>query len=208
MSNRKKSIEEEEQQDEMTVVILRYKGNSQTLQKGFDTVSQALMAIGGQPPALPARRPQSLPAVHTNGNDAIERDETLIDTPKEAAPEAPRSSRAAGTWSRKPKFNSKLDFTGNGKPWKAFAAEKNPQADNDKYLIAALWLQEHAKIEPFTASDIFSCFRTMEWKELEDFTYPMRYLRQTKSYFDIPKRGQWKLNQHGVEAAKAFSTPA
>ncbi len=42
------------EQEEMTVVILRFKGGGETLQKGFDTVSQALAALG--PPAVSQRR--------------------------------------------------------------------------------------------------------------------------------------------------------
>src|SRR5690348_9741506 len=43
-----------EEQEEMTVVILRFKGGGETLRKGFDTVSQALAALG--PPAPVGRR--------------------------------------------------------------------------------------------------------------------------------------------------------
>jgi len=39
--------------------------------------------------------------------------------------------------------------------------------------------------------------------QLGDFTPPMRHLKQTKSYFDVPMKGQWRLNPHGVEAAKS-----
>jgi hypothetical protein len=36
----------EPQQEEMTVVVLKFKGGSHSLQKGFDGVSQAINALG------------------------------------------------------------------------------------------------------------------------------------------------------------------
>ena len=36
-------------QEELTVVVMKYKGGSQSLQKGFDAVSQAIAALGPAP---------------------------------------------------------------------------------------------------------------------------------------------------------------
>jgi hypothetical protein len=44
-----------EEQEGMTVVILRFKGGGDTLRKGFDTVSQALAALGPAVPAPPEK---------------------------------------------------------------------------------------------------------------------------------------------------------
>ena len=38
--------DESRAQEEMTVVVLKFKGGSQSLQKGFDAVSQAISALG------------------------------------------------------------------------------------------------------------------------------------------------------------------
>ena len=40
------SVSVEPAQEEMTVVVLRFKGGSHTLQKGFDAVNQAIAALG------------------------------------------------------------------------------------------------------------------------------------------------------------------
>ena len=40
---------EPQQQEEMTVVVLKFKGGSHSLQKGFDAVSQAINALGPGP---------------------------------------------------------------------------------------------------------------------------------------------------------------
>ena len=48
--NRKEAPKLNDQQQEMTVVIFRFKGGGETLRKGFDTVSQAIRQIG---PTMP-----------------------------------------------------------------------------------------------------------------------------------------------------------
>ena len=48
--NRKEAPKLNDQQEEMTVVIFRFKGGGETLRKGFDTVSQAIRQIS---PTMP-----------------------------------------------------------------------------------------------------------------------------------------------------------
>jgi hypothetical protein len=50
MARERKGVSTVPEQEEMTVVILKFKGGCDTLRKGFDTVSQALAALGPQPP--------------------------------------------------------------------------------------------------------------------------------------------------------------
>ena len=57
MPREKKSLagsNEPQPQEEMTVVVMRFRGSGDTLQKGFDTVSQALAALG--PPQPPVQQ--------------------------------------------------------------------------------------------------------------------------------------------------------
>jgi len=41
---------DEPQQEQMTVVVLKFKGGSHSLQMGFDAVGQAINALGSGPP--------------------------------------------------------------------------------------------------------------------------------------------------------------
>jgi hypothetical protein len=212
---RGRKLGDEEPQEEMTVVVLRFKGSSQTLQKSFDAVSQALGALGPvqQHPARLQRR--ELPAGQAgNGNGgAVDVDadglDDLDDEPDDEGTEDNRPARSSATRSRvRYQFLSDFDLSGNGTPWKEFAAQKNPQTEYDKYLLASRWIQKHGGCETFTANHAFTCFRAMSWNTLADFTQPMRMLKQRKSYYDVPVRGQWKLNAHGLEAAEAVGTAA
>src|SRR5262249_25167737 len=96
-------------------------------------------------------------------------------------------------------FDSNLAVT----PFKAFAAERNPQSVDEKYLVACLWLQETAGVPSYGASQIFTCFRAVGWSILADFTQPMRNLKLRKSYVaDTDSRTEWKLNDHGLDEAR------
>lgn len=187
-----------EEQEEMTVVILRFKGGGDTLRKGFDTVSHALSALG--PPisrrGLPHYRPPEMPP--TDPGDEPEPDAEEVQqgdlTAAEDYADTPRPRR-------KPAFLSGFDLAPDGQiAWKDYAAKKSPRTLDEKYLVAAGWVTKHGGQEVFTIPHIFSCFRAMKWEEQADFSQPIRRLKSTNSYFDVLKRGQWKLTGLGIEA--------
>jgi hypothetical protein len=209
--------EDPTQQEEMTVVILRFNGTGDTLRKGFDAVSQALAAL-----APTAQRPQrgniaprvapkeiepgdSNGAAHGEATDVEYED--VSEQESEEAP-APRTTKA-GNGTRKytaPSFDSSLDLSGGGvTSLKDFCAHRSPQNENEKYLLACAWLMKHGGCETFSVDQVFTCFRAMGWREQKDFSQPLRLLKSKKSYFDIPAKGQWKPNAHGMSAADAIA---
>jgi hypothetical protein len=201
----------EDPQEQMTVVILQLKGSAGTLQKGFEAINNALSGLV-QPAHTGATfngAPRKRIAAPQNGIQEPEvQDEDEIEEISEepAAPDAADRQRAAAA--RKytvPTFLDSLDLTA-GTGWTAFAAEKKPQNDYDKYLVAALWLTEAAGLDTFTTDHIFTCFRAANWKQQRDFSQPLRQMKLKKSYFDSPSRGVWKLTAGaGLPAAKQIS---
>jgi hypothetical protein len=193
------------QDEELVVTVVRFKGSGETARKGIDAVSQALAAAfgggttvmrqvnGRKAAALPAAPADSID-VDTGNDEAEEQDDEQQD---EATPSI--TAKGPAKPRKLPKFDSKLAVT----PFKAFAAERNPQTVDEKYLVACLWLQEEAQLESYGASQVFTCFRAMEWQTYDDFTQPMRQLKKNKSYYaDADKRGEWKLNDHGLDEAR------
>lgn len=196
--------------EEMTVVILKFRGSGETLQKGFEAVNQAIGTLGGPTatrylpqqlrPAreVPASRADELNVVASNvTQDEGEGDESTV-TPTEG------NSRKQN---RLPKFDSDLDLTGNGTPWKQYAAQKDASGTDAKYLTASAWLTKHAGLSIFKLPQVFTCFRAMQWETQKDFSQPMRKLKAKSSFFDNPKRNEWKLTGIGLEAAEAIPVP-
>ncbi|MGB7591715.1 MAG: hypothetical protein WCD04_06660 [Terriglobia bacterium] len=219
--NKSKMVQVSGEQEEMTVVILRFKGGGETLQRGFDTVSQALAALG--PPSGNQRRIAPLghlPATHartvelpgTDGGGA-----TPEVPPDGAEPEAvgieipEESGQRGGTGGRKyskPKFDSTLKLDAGDVTFKDYCAQRQPDSDNDKYLVAAAWLTKHGGHPTFTASQVFTCFRAMGWNEQADFMQPVRLMMKNKSYFEKAGRYDWKLTQVGMDASEAIRPKA
>jgi hypothetical protein len=212
--NKHRMPRDAEDQEEMTVVILRFKGGGDTLRKGFDTVSQALAALGPTPSQHripPQRMAELTPADGTKIASPESADDFEDDREFEAAEtvkgEAPREKgqRRYST----PTFLTDLNLNPEGQPpWKEYANGKNPQTLNDKYLVAAAWLTKHGGQEVFTNDHLFTCFRSMRWEEQKDFAQPVRRMKHQSSYFDSPARGQWKLTGHGLETAEAVTRSA
>jgi hypothetical protein len=205
-----------EEQEEMTVIVLRIKGGGDTLQKGFDALSTAFAALG-TPQTAPSGNTRKLAgnasarqlAAPTPADDSYSDDEdededyedesSSIETPHQA------EAVAGAKWKpRKYKFMDDLDLSQGDKPWKEFASERGGKNDNDHYLLASLWLTECANLPEFGVAHVFTLFRAMQWSEQSDFSQPMRLMKSKKSYFSHPSKKTWKLTGPGLDAARAI----
>lgn len=202
----------EDPQEEMTVVIFKLKGQSSTLQKGFDAINTAFASFGATLPAPASPRRiaagvvtkdagtvQAEEADATNEIDA-EDDGEIIDAPIRQTAAKPQKAAPRS----KPKFLPDFDLNLSDKPWKEFANERAPKTDNDKYLLASLWITENGGMPEFTIAHVFTCFRAMQWAEQSDFSQPMRMMKSKKSYFTSTESKKWKLTGPGIEAARAI----
>ena len=204
-----------EEQEEMTVIVLRIKGGGDTLQKGFDALSTAFAALGNtQAPSPGTTRKLAGPAntrqlsAPPSGDDpGIEEDEDEEDFESDSASVDVTQSEATpgAKWKpRKYKFMDDLDLSQGDKPWKEFAAERGGKNDNEHYLLASLWLTECANLPEFGVAHVFTLFRAMQWSEQSDFSQPMRLMKSKKSYFSHPSKKTWKLTGPGLDAARAI----
>lgn len=163
-------------------------------------MNAAIAALGQPVRVLPARPIARLPAADDNGQvdpETVQDADEFIDEEK-AEPAAPRAARRT----RMPKFLTEMKLEVNGRSLKEYCTEKDPRSDNAKYLAAAGWLTKYGGYETFTLNHIFTCFRAMGWKEQKDFGAPMRSMKRTKSYFDVPGKGEWKLTTVGLAAVE------
>jgi hypothetical protein len=196
-------------QEEMTVVVVKFKGGPESMQKGFDAVNNAIAALGPTQPVpqrvavspTPAKLP---PAIPQNGNlfsaEIEEPEVKSLDTATEGGP----AVSAAAPKPRKPyTFMSDFNLAPDGVPsLKEYCAAKSVQSDNDKFLVASAWIQTYGGTDPFTGNHLFTVFRAMEWKTQTDMTQPLRRLKSEKSYFENPGGGKWRLTGIGLEAAE------
>jgi hypothetical protein len=205
------SVSAEPQQEEMTVVVLKFRGGSHSLQKGFDAVSQAIAALGAPEHNTYRAAIQRKPAQLPSAQDAVI-DADLDDVAEETESEEMLQETAGLPSNGKPKkplapkhtFLSDFNLAPTGVPtWKDHAAQRNPQNETEKFLVASAWIQTDGGVDPFEGGHLFTCFRAMGWNTQVDMIQPLRQLKSKKSYYENPIRGKWKLTGIGLEAAKA-----
>jgi hypothetical protein len=194
------------QQEEMTVIVLKLRGDSQTLQRGFDVVSQALSSLGSRHHSVTQRQPPPLPSADGEVIDNETQHSSKEAGDEDAAQETsvPGNGKAKRSSSApKYKFLDDFDLSPNGKPsLKDYCTEKDPQTEQDKFLVATAWIQIHGETNPFTGDHLFTCFRAMEWDTQGDLVQRLRNSKFKKSHYDNPGRGQWRLTNIGLEAAE------
>ena len=205
----------EPQQEEMTVVVFKFKGGAESMQKGFDAVNSAIAALGpsqaAHHPRVTVQRPAvQLPPAPQNGHVIDAEHEDVVEDPEtmEAEQEAPApatNGKPKKPLAPKQSFLGDFNLTPAGVPsWKDFATGKNAQTETDKFLAASLWIQTSGGVDPFTGSHLFTCFRAMNWKTQVDMVQPLRQMKSKKSYYERTGHGKWRLTAGaGVPAAEA-----
>jgi hypothetical protein len=199
-----------DEQEEMTVIVLQFKGSGDSLSRGFDAVAHALAAI--RPTATPAAarglaaRPKQLAVEHPGDDVESDPEEDEQEPVSDVVPRAAKRTNDVPRKRSSPKFDSTLDLD-KGQGLKAYCNARNPNNDNERYLVAAAWLTEEGGRPKFKATDVFTCFRGMSWSEQKDFTQPLRQMKSKKSYFESLGKGDWELTGLGLKAAKAINNP-
>lgn len=197
-------------QEEMTVVVVKFKGGPESMQKGFDAVNNAIASLGPAQPAhqriAVARTTMQLPPAPSHDDHVLSGE---IEEPEAEAPDTAPEARVPANSAVLPKprksytFMSEFNLAPDDVPsLKDYCADKGIKTDNDKFLVASAWVQTHGGADPFSGRHLFTAFRAMEWKTQADMTQPMRRLKSEKSYFENPTSGKWRLTGIGLEAAE------
>jgi hypothetical protein len=86
----------------------------------------------------------------------------------------------------------------SGTAWDAYAKEKNPQTDTDKYLTVAAWFKDHRNIDAVTVDHVYTCFRAVNWSiAIADFGAILRQLKH-RQFMGQQGRGQYSINHLGL----------
>jgi hypothetical protein len=134
-----------DEQEEMTVIVLQFKGSGDSLSRGFDAVAHALAAI--RPTATPAAarglaaRPKQLAVEHPGDDVESDPEEDEQEPVSDVVPRAAKRTNDVPRKRSSPKFDSTLDLD-KGQGLKAYCNARNPNNDNERYLVAAAWLTE------------------------------------------------------------------
>lgn len=197
-----------EEPEELTVVVMRFKGSGDTMRKGFDTVSQALNALLPPPAFAPPRTTRKLSAGSTPPQDSGDVDQSVSEQDYEDAEvldaeEAPTSAAPKRARDRKPpKVPNLVNTLDYQSPMSLadYVRDKKPKNATEKYLVVAGWFRHHRASEVVSVDEMFTCFSVMDWKDRpEDMGQLFRNLKSKQQWFDNgPEKGTWKLTIKGL----------
>lgn len=108
---------------------------------------------------------------------------------------------------RTPKPVNDLDMKSGGKAFETFAVEcGSPSEHSMRYLVAAAWLGENAKIDPVTADHVYTCYKSAGWTfDVSDPGFPFRYLK--KEGLGEAKGGKFTINHLGLAKVEKMAAP-
>ena len=119
------------------------------------------------------------------------------ETESAVAPKVARTTRQK--MYKNPEFVELL-WAGNGTPaisLKDFAKEKAPKTKQRRYLVATLWLRDHAGQPSANIDQMYSCFRTAGWPiGFKDWRAPFDSLTHSKHMRKIGT-GEWTITTLG-----------
>jgi len=90
---------------------------------------------------------------------------------------------------------------------RSFSEQYPPQTDQDRFLVALLYLKENrADIDAITGDHLYTCFRHMEWRSgAKDFTQPLRTLKKDQFVDAGDSRGTYVINHVGEDRVKKLA---
>ena len=127
---------------------------------------------------------------------------------EEPVNEAPPTPKAATRRTYKKPQPVELNMKAGDKAWAEFAQEKGPTSHRDKYLVAAVWLQEYAKVQAITADHVFTCYKAADWTfDVSDPAVTLRALK-AEGLLVPASRGKFTVNHLGIAEVEKMKAKA
>jgi hypothetical protein len=178
-------------------------GELRELTQAFTSAVRGSPVLARVPAPAPPRLAAALGDGHGNGNGGGEIPDAELETIVEEV-DAETDAPVATKRPTKPRVYRKpepveIDLTLGTTPWREFATAKaSPGASHrTKYLVAATWLHDHAKVTTISADHVFTLYKAAGWNF--DIGDPTGTFRQLKSEgLGKLNRGQFAINHLGV----------
>jgi hypothetical protein len=120
----------------------------------------------------------------------------LVEEPVESEAEVskPRQKRSYPNC----KLVEGLDLQKGTPNLRAFAEAKQPDSNNEKYMVCASWLRKELGLKALTNDHLYSCFTALGWKVPKDVGQPLRNMKNKQ--FVQNAAGDWELHSNGEQS--------
>lgn len=161
-----------------------------------------------KPPVSNGSRQLARPVQMIGSNqDDDEQDDVIEDVVDVEDHEAEPAAKAPARPRRPPKRKVvEMDVT-TEVSLKTFAEQYPPKTDQDRFLVALMFLKEHRPdIDEIKGDHLFTCFRSMGWPAgAKDFTQPLRTLKKEQFVDGGDSRGTYVINHVGEGRVKKLA---
>lgn len=132
--------------------------------------------------------------------EEVDEEEVIEGTVTQAKAKGPRKPAAA------PKA---LDFDLKADPsFKSFIEGKDVDSHQKKFMVAAVWLQEHRGINRITSNHIYTCYRHVGWSiGIPDWGQPLRDLK-ARDFLTTPEKGKYEVHHLGLDFVNGLENGA
>jgi hypothetical protein len=172
----------------------------------IEELTQALTSAIRPNHAVGSGPARQLGAAVSETDDLEEADFVEVDASSDIATGSVAQRAAKPRTYRKPKPVD-MDMKAGGRPFVEFAAEKKPTTHRARYLVAAAWLHDYAKLSTITVDHVFTCYKAAGWTF--DVTDPGQILRLLKADgVGTAKLGKFTINHLGLAEVEKMGAPA
>jgi hypothetical protein len=196
------------------VIEFELHGKNVTVSEGIKAITEAIIGrtvVVAEPrrPALPAapRPVQSAATVVVEDEpeeqlaEQAQPAEEYVEEEGQGQEEPSNGGPKRNYTYRPPKFLDDLDLSKATKSIADFMAEKgNPEENNDRFIVVAVWLKEYMKVENFTINHIYTVFDNLGLKGQipVNHSQPLRDLK-TKRHFLTKTKDGYQVNWQGTQ---------
>jgi len=114
-----------------------------------------------------------------------------------------RSHKSSSKASKSKSSDLEIDLFPEGKPsFKAFAEEKAPKSNDERYAVAVYWILRIAELPTATVSQAMSCFMVADWRLPKDAANGASRSR-VAGYLSSGSSEDLKLSSIGINLVKS-----
>jgi hypothetical protein len=141
------------------------------------------------------------PAIGGNGVEAEPIEEEALEVGTDEQVSTPKPAKPARV--RKPTTPEVIEADFNSDvSLKSFTDQHPAESEPERYLVIAAWFKEHRATPSVTTAHIYTGYRVVGWSVgLEDFGWPLRYLKKEK-LMSSSARGSFDINHLGLDKVK------
>lgn len=164
--------------------------SAQVQEQAFEALVLALGLAEPSAPALLSPSPDDSMTGAVNGDTGeAETKNGITATPARRRRRRPPASVSA---------TREIDFRPAGsQAFRDFAAEKDPQTQDEKNVVAVFYLEQILKLSSLSAGDVLAAYRDCKWKEPANMANSLAATASRKHWLDTSNSAAIRTTPHG-----------